>query len=149
VKFSIYTSHRASDLVQLQENKLKIENSKYYLLQCDDISVTIVVIGGVYIMEKTTTLNLRVNPTVKQRAEKVLSQLGMPMSTAIDIYLKQISMTGGIPFAVTLPKTPEAVNADLMTTEELHAKLQKGYDDIEAGNVQNAAGAFAKFREKH
>jgi len=72
VKFSTYTSHRASDLVQLQENKLKIENSKYYLLQCDDISVTIVVIGGVYIMEKTTTLNLRVNPTVKQRAEKVL-----------------------------------------------------------------------------
>ena len=52
-------------------------------------------------MEKTTTLNLRVNPTVKQRAEEVLSQLGMPMSTAIDIYLKQISLSGGIPFAVT------------------------------------------------
>jgi len=100
-------------------------------------------------MEKTTTLNLRVNPTVKQRAEEVLSQLGMPMSTAIDIYLKQISLTGGIPFAVTLPKIPETVNADLMTTEELHAKLKKGYDNIEAGNVQNAAEAFAKFRENH
>lgn len=100
-------------------------------------------------MEKTTTLNLRVNPAVKQRAEEVLSQLGMPMSTAIDIYLKQISITGGIPFAVTLPRIPEAVNMDLMTTEELHAKLQKGYDDIEAGNVQNAAEAFAKFREKY
>ena len=36
-------------------------------------------------MEKTTTLNLRVNPTVKQRAESVLAQLGIPMSTAIDI----------------------------------------------------------------
>ena len=48
-------------------------------------------------MEKTTTLNLRVNPDVKRRAEEVLSQLGIPMSTAIDIYLKQISMTGGIP----------------------------------------------------
>ena len=35
-------------------------------------------------MEKTATLNLRVNPTVKERAEKVLSQLGVPMSTAID-----------------------------------------------------------------
>lgn len=43
-------------------------------------------------MEKTTTLNLRVNPIVKQRAEEVLSMLGMPMSTAIDIYLNQISM---------------------------------------------------------
>ena len=49
-------------------------------------------------MEKTATLNLRVNPTVKDRAERVLSQLGVPMSTAIDIYLNQISLTGGIPF---------------------------------------------------
>ena len=98
-------------------------------------------------MEKTATLNLRVNPTVKKRAEEVLARLGVPMSTAIDMYLNQISLTGGIPFAVTLPKTPDTINMDLMTTEELYAKLQKGYDDIEAGNVQNAASAFAKFRE--
>lgn len=63
-------------------------------------------------MEKTAAQNLRVNPTVKQRAESVLAQLGIPMSTAIDMYLNQISLTGGIPFAVTLPKTFPAVNAD-------------------------------------
>ncbi|MDC7290613.1 type II toxin-antitoxin system RelB/DinJ family antitoxin [Blautia schinkii] len=100
-------------------------------------------------MEKTATLNLRVNPTVKERAEAVLSRLGVPMSTAIDIYLNQISLTGGIPFTVTLPKTPDDINADLMTDEQLHAKLKKGYDDIEAGRVQNAANAFEKFRENH
>lgn len=100
-------------------------------------------------MEKTTTLNLRVNPSVKQRAEAILSQLGVPMSTAIDMYLKQISLTGGIPFAVTLPKAPDSINADFMSNEEVHANLQRGYDDIEAGNVQNAAEAFAKFRESH
>ena len=93
-------------------------------------------------MEKTTTLNLRVNPLVKQRAEKVLSQLGIPISTAINIYLMQISMTGGIPFKVTLPKVPDTINADLMTDEELYAKLHKGYDDIEAGNVQKVAEVF-------
>jgi len=108
-----------------------------------------ILIGGICIMEKTTTLSLRVNPTVKQRAEEILSQLGMPMSTAIDIYLKQISLTGGIPFAAILPKSPETINTDFMTNEELHAKLKKGYDDIEAGNVQNATKVFAKFREKH
>ncbi len=43
-------------------------------------------------MEKTMTLNLRVNPEVKKNAEEVLSQLGMSMSTAIDIYLRQISL---------------------------------------------------------
>lgn len=100
-------------------------------------------------MEKTATLNLRVNPIVKQRAEDVLTRLGIPMSTAIDMYLNQISLTGGIPFAVTLPKVPSSINADLMSTEEIHAKLQEGYDDIQAGRVQDAASAFAKFRENH
>ena len=54
-------------------------------------------------MEKTATLNLRVKPTVKGRAEEVLARLGIPVSTAIDM-----------------------TNTDLMTTRELHAKLQKG-----------------------
>lgn len=58
-------------------------------------------------MEKTATLNLRVNPVVKQRAEAVLARLGIPMSTAIDIYLNQIAMTGGIPFSLTLPRMPQ------------------------------------------
>ena len=68
-------------------------------------------------MEKTATLNLRVNPTVKERAEAVLSKLGV-------------------------------INADLMTDEQIHEKLQKGYDDMQAGRIQDAASAFAKFREK-
>ena len=44
-------------------------------------------------MEKTATLNLRVNPTTKKSAEDVLSRLGIPMSTAIDMYLRQIILT--------------------------------------------------------
>ncbi len=100
-------------------------------------------------MEKTATLNLRVNPIVKSRAEEVLSRLGIPMSTAIDMYLNQITLTGGIPFAVTLPKVPDSINMDIMTTEEIHAKLQRGYDDIESGKVKNASSAFANFRENH
>jgi addiction module RelB/DinJ family antitoxin len=100
-------------------------------------------------MEKSATLNLRVNPNVKQRAEEVLSRLGIPMSTAIDMYLNQISLTGGIPFSVTLPKAPQSVNADLMTEDEIHEKLQEGYDDVKAGRVQDAALSFAKFRESH
>ena len=100
-------------------------------------------------MEKTATLNLRVNPSLKKRAEEVLARLGIPMSTAIDIYLNQISMTGGIPFSVTLPKAPESLNADLMSNEELRNKLKEGLDDIEKGNVQEAISAFNEFEEKH
>lgn len=100
-------------------------------------------------MEKTATLNLRVNPNVKQRAEEVLTRLGIPMSTAIDMYLNQISLTGGIPFAVTLPNAPTALNTDLMTSEEIRTKLQEGYNDIQECKVQDASSAFAKFKENH
>ena len=100
-------------------------------------------------MEKTATLNLRVNPLVKQRAEQVLSALGIPMSTAIDMYLNQISLTGGIPFAVTLPKVPDSINADSMSVDELNTKLEKGLVDAQNGLVQDAASAFESFNRKH
>ena len=97
-------------------------------------------------MEKTATLNLRVNPEVKQRAEEVLKRLGMPMSTAIDIYLNQISLTGGIPFTVTLPKAPVDIDATQMTAEEIHGKLDRGYQDAMTGRTHDAKEAFAAFR---
>lgn len=80
-------------------------------------------------------------------AEEV--QLGIPMATAIDMYLKQISLVGGIPFFVVLPKTANSVNADMISVSQMHEKLEKGYADIEKGNVDDAASAFAAFRERH
>lgn len=98
-------------------------------------------------MEKSMTMNLRINPAVKQQAEEVLRQLGIPMATAVDMYLRQITLTGGIPFAVSLPKAPETVNADSMTIEQLRAELMAGLEDMKADNVQDASAAFSEFRE--
>lgn len=97
-------------------------------------------------VEKSATLNLRVNPALKEQAEEILRQLGIPMSTAVDMFLRQITLSGGIPFPVTLPKAPAAVNADQMTAEELHEKLRKGLEDAEAGRTREARRAFADFR---
>ena len=57
------------------------------------------------------------------------------MATAIDMYLKQISLVGGIPFSIVLPKAANSVNADMMSVTQIHQKLEKGYADIEKGNV--------------
>ena len=37
-------------------------------------------------MGKTATLNIRVNPDVKENAESVLAQLGIPMAKGMDLY---------------------------------------------------------------
>lgn len=99
-------------------------------------------------MEKTATLNLRVNPVAKQRAENVLKQLGIPMATAMDMYLNQIALVGGIPFPVTLPRVPQSVNADSMTDEELLAKLNRGIEDANAGRTRHAEEAFHEHRSR-
>ena len=100
-------------------------------------------------MEKTTTLNLRVNPAIKQNAEAVLKQLGIPMATAVDMFLRQVSLTGSIPFSLSLPKAPALINADEMTTQQLRSELQAGYQELQEGRVQDASRAFAAFRESH
>ena len=100
-------------------------------------------------MEKTATLNLRVNPEVKKSAEIVLAQLGVPMATAIDMFLKQIMLTGGIPFAVTLPKVPNSINTDMMSVSQIRNELDEGLSDIDNGNERPAREAFARFRKGH
>ena len=45
-------------------------------------------------MEKTATLNLRINKDVKHNAETILSALGLSMTADITIYLKRIALKG-------------------------------------------------------
>ena len=100
-------------------------------------------------MEKNATLNLRVNPDVKRRAEEVLSVLGIPMSTAIDMYLKQIGLTGGIPFPVTIPRVPAEIDMDQMSTGQSRSKLDAGYEEAISGKTVDATEAFDRFRKDH
>ena len=100
-------------------------------------------------MKKSSTLNLRINPTLKKDAESVLSRLGIPMSVAVDMFLNQVVLSGGMPFSVTLPKPPANVDASQMSEVDIHGKIMKGYDSYREGRVQNAAKAFDKFRENN
>ena len=100
-------------------------------------------------MEKSATLNLRVNPTLKSDAETILTRLGIPMSTAVDMFLNQVVLVGGIPFSVTVPKPSADIDASQMNESQIHTKLQRGYDDYKSGRTQDARIAFSKFRETH
>lgn len=100
-------------------------------------------------MEKSETLNLRVNTTLKKDAEAVLGRLGVPISTAVDMFINQIVLTGGIPFAVTLPDASKSIYTKAMSSEEIHEKIQKGYESYKEGRTQDVAKAFERFRESH
>lgn len=55
-------------------------------------------------MARTSNIFARVEPEVKEEAEKVLDQLGIPMSNAVGMFLRQVVLQNGIPFDVKLPK---------------------------------------------
>ena len=55
---------------------------------------------------ETTNLNVRVDKDVKCTAEAIANALGMNLSTAVNIFLRQMVLAGGMPFDVRL--TPNA-----------------------------------------
>lgn len=57
-------------------------------------------------MSKTATITTRVEPELKENAEKILKQLGINTTQAINIFLKQVELKKGLPFDVQLPASP-------------------------------------------
>jgi DNA-damage-inducible protein J len=52
---------------------------------------------------KTATVRARVEPELKFEVESVLNELGLSVSEAIELYLRQIKLVHGIPFDIRLP----------------------------------------------
>ena len=98
-------------------------------------------------MAKTSNIFARVEPDIKDKAEDILNQLGIPMSNAISMYLRQIVLQKGIPFEVKLPAGVPDIS--MMTEEQLDAELQSGIDDIAAGKVIPAERVLENMRREY
>ena len=51
---------------------------------------------------KTANVTARIQPEVKEQAEAILSQLGIPVSVFIDMAYRQVILRDGIPFSLEL-----------------------------------------------
>ena len=49
----------------------------------------------------TTTMSIRMDRTVKEQSQQLFKSLGMDMTTAINIFLRQALIKRGLPFEVT------------------------------------------------
>lgn len=54
-------------------------------------------------MSKETVVRARVESDLKENAERVLQRLGLNTSQAITLFMKQVELRQGLPFAVTIP----------------------------------------------
>ena len=70
------------------------------------------------------------------------------VSSAINMFYKQIILQRGIPFEMKLP-TARPVDVSELSEDQLHAELQKGYDDALAGRTKPASDVFAAIRRDY
>lgn len=97
---------------------------------------------------RTANVYTRVDPDTKEQAEDILNQLGIPMSNAIGMFLKQVVLQRGMPFDMKLPSAAPVAVGNL-TREQFDAEIRVGMADIAAGRVLPAEDVEAEMRRQY
>ena len=80
----------------------------------------------------TTNISIRIDAELKARADTLFSELGMNLSTAFNIFVRQSLRESGIPFEIRLEQ-PNKETVEAMLEAERIAKdpSVKGYNDLD------------------
>lgn len=81
----------------------------------------------------TVPLSVNVDAKNKEEATRILKDLGLNMSTAINMFLAQIVKTDGIPFSIVNPKPSKDLLEALKEADDIMSgKVKaKGYKNME------------------
>jgi DNA-damage-inducible protein J len=81
---------------------------------------------------ETTNVSIRMDSNLKKQAENLFADLGMNMTTALTMFLRQAVRSQGIPFEVS--RIPNAETLAAMKEAERIAKDSnvKGYTNLDA-----------------
>ena len=94
---------------------------------------------------KTANVLARVEPDVKEKAEAIMAQLGIPASVVINMLYKQIIMTKSIPFSLSIPAEPIA--RDEMNQKQFDEMMSIGLAQAKKGESISADDAFKNLLE--
>ena len=57
----------------------------------------------------TAPTQIRIDSDIKKQASELFSNLGLDMSSAVNLFLHQCVLRGGIPFSVEMPRYNQAI----------------------------------------
>lgn len=92
---------------------------------------------------KSSNVAARVEPELKEQAEAILSNLGIPASTAINMFYRQIVLWNGLPFRPCMPVGYPKSRSE-MTDEEFNARMAIGYAQAQSDQSAPADEVFAR-----
>ena len=79
-----------------------------------------------------TTMTFKIDKAVKERAQATAKSLGIPLSTIINAYLREMSATGRVAFATTEPMTPQTEKIIEAFAKEIKTGDTEGpFNDVE------------------
>lgn len=80
----------------------------------------------------TTPTQIRIDANIKQEATALFSSLGLDLSGAVNLFLHQCVLRGGLPFAVEMPQYSQQT-LDAMTEARRISRDPdvKGYNSME------------------
>ena len=79
----------------------------------------------------TVPTQIRIDEDLKKQAAELFSQLGLDMSSAMNIFLKQCVLHEGLPFNIELPKyKPEVIEAMEEARRIARDPKTKRYDSL-------------------
>ena len=84
-------------------------------------------------MAKVPT-NISIDADIKAQAQTLLADMGMDLSTAVNIFLKQMLYEGGIPFSITR-EIPNRITLEAMKeAQEMSRSPEKykRYDNVDS-----------------
>lgn len=93
----------------------------------------------------TTNVTIRMDAEIKAQADALFNQLGMSLTTAINIFVRQALREERIPFPITATPRPKAL--DEMTKEELDAILLNAIAECERGESYSLEEVFDELME--
>ena len=64
-------------------------------------------------------MNIRMDKDVKEQAQRIFSQLGMDMTTAVNVFLLQVIRSNGLPFELRLDTLNEETLAAIREVQEM------------------------------
>ncbi len=81
-------------------------------------------------MANTINVNIRLDEDLKKQTEKLLADMGLNMTTAVNIFLRQVLRTGGIPFEITTRKDDFYNPANQTRLRNSIKNLEKGLGEV-------------------
>ncbi len=80
-----------------------------------------------------SAINVNVNNEVKKEATEIFNDLGISMSTAINMFLSQVVRTKSIPFELKSPKPSRKLRKALKEADDIISgkKKAKVYHDVD------------------